>query len=202
MAKGFYHHIRQLWRKPKQGLGPLWRERLIKWRKTDAIVKVDKPLRLDRARSLGYKAKKGIYVARVRVKRGGRKRPRPTRKGRRTKRQTLRKVLKMNYKAVAERRAAQRFANWEVLNSYWVAQDGKFYWFEVILVNPIAPEIKKDKQLGWLASRKHRNRALRGLTSAGRKSRGLHKKGKGAEKVRPSKRAQSGERLYKKSRAK
>jgi large subunit ribosomal protein L15e len=35
----------------------------------------------------------------------------------------------------------------------------------------------------------HRGRAYRGKTSAGKRGRGLHKKGKGAEKLRPSLRA-------------
>ncbi len=202
MVKGMYHHIADIWKKPKEGLGSLWQQRLIEWRKSDAVVRVEKPLRLDRARNLGYKAKKGFVIVRVRVKRGGRKRPRPTRKGRRSKRQTIRKVLSMNYKWVAEQRVSRKFPNLEVLNSYWIAKDGKHYWYEVLLVNPHAPEIKSDKQLGWMASGTHKGRVFRGLTSAGKKSRGLRKKGKGAEKSRPSRRAQSSERLLKKSRAK
>jgi len=199
MAKGLYHYLREAWKNPREL--DLWRQRLIEWRKTDAVVKVDKPLRLDRARTLGYKAKKGFVIFRVRVKRGGRKRPRPTKKGRRSKRQTLRKILSMNYRWVAEQRVARKYKQLEVLNSYWVAQDGRYYWYEVILVNPEAPEIKNDKHLAWIANRKHKGRAFRGLTSAGKKSRGLRKKGKGAEKARPSRRAQSREREFKKSRA-
>ena len=200
MTKGFYKRIAEIWKRPKEGLGPLWQQRLILWRRTESVVRVDKPLRLDRARSLGYKAKRGIIVVRVRVKRGGRKRPKPTKKGRRSKRQTIRKILKLNYRAVAEQRAASKFRNLEVLNSYWVGKDGKYYWYEIILVNPHAPEIKTDKHLSWIKNQK--GRVFRGLTSAGRKGRGLHKKGKGAEKARPSRRAQSSERLLKKSRAK
>ena len=199
MAKGLYHYLRQAWKKPKEL--DLWRQRLIEWRKTDSIVRVDKPLRLDRARALGYKSKKGIILVRVRVKRGGRKRPRPTKKGRRSKRQTIRKILSMNYKWVAEQRAARKYKQLEVLNSYWIAKDGRYYWYEVILVNPHAPEIKSDKHLSWIATTP-RGRAFRGLTSAGKKSRGLRRKGRGAEKVRPSKRSQSSERALKKSRAK
>jgi len=199
MAKGMYKYLADVWKKPKQGLGELWRQRLIEWRKTDAIVKVPKPLRLDRARSLGYKAKKGFVIVRVRVKRGGRKRPRPTKKGRRSKRQTIRKILSMNYKWVAEQRANRKYKNLEVLNSYWLAKDGKYYWYEIILVNPHAPEIKKDKHIGWIA-KTPKARVFRGLTSAAKKSRGLRRKGRGAEKARPSKRAQSSERLLKKKR--
>ncbi len=200
MAGGLYKHLSEVWRNPKENIAD-WRARLMEWRRSDAVVRVEKPLRLDRARSLGYKAKRGFVIARVRVLRGGRKRPRPTKKGRRSKRQTIRKILAMNYKWVAEQRAARRFQNLEVLNSYWLAKDGRFYWFEVILVDPNAPEIKADKHLGWISGSAHRGRVFRGLTSAGRKSRGLRWKGHGAESARPSKRAQSGERWKKKSRA-
>ena len=46
------------------------------------------------------------------------------------------------------------------------------------------PNIVKDPQLKDLVSKQ--GRPFKGLTSAGRKSRGLRNKGKGAEKVRPS----------------
>jgi large subunit ribosomal protein L15e len=178
--KGTYHYIRELWKKPKH----VYQKKMIEWRKSNSIVKVARPLRLDRARALGYKAKKGIIVARVRIRRGGRKRPSRMGLGRRSKRQTIRKTLKMNYKWVAEQRAARKFKNLEILNSYWIGKDGKHYFFEVILVDPSKPEILKDKDLKWIARKK--KRAFRGLTSSARKSRGLRKKGKRAVKVRPS----------------
>ena len=163
-----YQYIREAWRKPKELAD--YKKRLIEWRKSNAIVRVDKPLRLDRARALGYKAKKGFVVARVRLMRGGRKRPR-RKKGRRSKRQTIRLTLGMNYKWVAEQRAEKRFKGLVVLNSYHLAKDGKYYFFEVILVDPNRPEIKADKKINWICSVK--GRAARGLTSAARKSRGL-----------------------------
>jgi len=183
-----YSYIKELWKKPKENLGKIWQERLIKWRKSNAVVRVEKPTRLDKARALGYKAKVGFIIARVRVRRGGRKRPKP-KGGRRSKRQTIRKVLKMNYQWVAEQRAARKFPNLEVLNSYWLARDGMYAWYEVIFVDPSRPEIKKDKNINWITSKKHTRRVFRGLTSAARKSRGLRKKGKRAIKVRPSLRA-------------
>ena len=177
-------YLRKAWKKPdKETL----RKRMIDWRKTNAVTKVDKPLRLDRARTLGYKAKKGIIIARVRLKRGGRRKARP-KKGRRSKRLTNKKVLKMNYGWVAEQRAAKKFRNLEVLNSYKIGKDGMHYFFEVILVDPSKPEIKSDKELSFLAKKSHKGRVFRGLTSAGKKSRGLRKKSKQL-KVRPSIRA-------------
>ena len=79
------------------------------------------------------------------------------------------------------------YLTFEVLNSYWVGEDGKNKFFEVIMVDPHHPAIKSDKQLGWIAEgNSHRGRAFRGKTSAGKRGRGLYNKGKGAEKLRPS----------------
>lgn len=172
MVKGLYHYIKQAWKKPDS---KTLRERMIEWRKTDSIVKVDKPLRLDRARSLGYRDKKGFVVLRVRLKRGGHKRPRPN-KGRRSKRLHTRKNLQMNYKEIAEQRVDKKYKNLEVLNSYVIGKDGMHYFYEVITVDPSKPEIKNDKKINWICNPKNKNRAIRGLTSAGRKARGLRSK--------------------------
>jgi len=182
MVKGLYQFIRQAWKKPDK---TTLRKRMIDWRKSNAFTKVDKPLRLDRARALGYKAKKGFIVVRVRLKRGGHKRPRPN-KGRRSKRLHARKNLKMNYKWIAEQRADKKYKNLEVLNSYMIGKDGIYYFYEVILVDPSKPEIKSDKNINWISKKK--KRGLRGLTSAAKKSRGLRSKSP-TSKTRPSVRA-------------
>ena len=157
------------------------------WRRDPVIKVIERPTRLDRARSLGYKAKKGYVIARVRLLRGGRTRPR-RKKGRRSKRMTSRKVLKMSYQWVAEQRGARRFTNLEVLNSYYIGKDGQHYFFEVILVDPEMPEIKNDDTINWITKPENRGRVFRGLTSAGKKSRGLSTKSR-EMKVRPSIRA-------------
>ena len=167
--KGMYYHIKQAWKKPD---AKILRERMITWRASPVFTKVEKPLRLDRARTLGYKAKKGFITVRVRIKRGGHKRPRPN-KGRRGKRLHTRKNLKMNYKWIAEQRVANKFTNLEVLNSYPIGKDGVNYFYEVILVDPKRPEIKNDKTMKWATKSKNRRRVFRGLTSSGKKSRGL-----------------------------
>ncbi len=89
---------------------------------------------------------------------------------------------------IAEERTARKFPNLEVLNSYWVGEDGRSKWFEVILVDPNSPSIKSDKDVNWITEPQHKRRVFRSLTSAGKKIRSLRHKGKGAEKVRPSKR--------------
>ena len=188
MVKGMYHYIRQIWKKPTR---EMLQKKMIKWRAGDSVERVAKPLRLDRARALGYKAKKGFVILRVRVRRGGRKRSRAGVKGRKTRKQTIRKTLKMNYKWVAEVRAARKYKSLEVLNSYFIGKDGKYYFYEIIMVDTNKPEIKKDRVIGWIASGKNKKRAERGLTSSAKKSRGLKgKRGKSPKKkVRPSLRA-------------
>ncbi|MBI5797319.1 50S ribosomal protein L15e [Candidatus Woesearchaeota archaeon] len=185
---GMYQEIRELWKQPKANLGELYKQRLIAWRKEDVLTPIKRPTRLDRARSLGYKAKKGITVLRVRVKRGGRKRE-ARKHGRRSRTMRRKKIVGMSYQWISEQKAQRKYKNLEVLNSYFVGKDGVHSWYEIILVDPFRPEIKSDKNLRWICYRKHTNRVLRGRTSAGQRSRGLHRKGTGTEKIRPSRRA-------------
>ncbi len=170
--------------------GLVQRQRLIDFRKKkEAIVTLEKPSNLPRAHALGYKAKRGFVVARARVRKGHGTRHRPS-KGRRPKRMGQNKITRnISIRWIAEQRAAKKFPNCEVLNSYWVGEDGKDKYFEVILVDTSAPEILSDKDINWICEPQHRGRAERGLTSAARKSRGLRGRGKGFEKMRPSLRA-------------
>jgi large subunit ribosomal protein L15e len=181
---GLYKFIKDAWKKPDK---KILRERMIEWRKEGALTKVEKPLRLDKARALGYKSKKGFVIIRVKLKRGGHKRPRPN-KGRRSKRLHTRKTLKMNYKWIAETRVQNKFKNLEILNSYPIGKDGVHYFYEVICVDPSKPEIKNDKTMNWISKPQNKKRALRGLTSAAKKSRGLRSKHP-TNKSRPSVRA-------------
>ncbi|RLJ08478.1 MAG: 50S ribosomal protein L15e [Candidatus Aenigmatarchaeota archaeon] len=182
-----YRFIRELWKRPKEALGKLWSQRLREWRKQPVVFRIEKPTRLDRARSLGYKAKPGFVVVRVRVKKGLRKRPKPA--GGRKPRAAGRFFSLAKSKQVrAEEKAARKYPNLEVLNSYWVGDDGSYTWYEVILVDKHHPQIRADPKINWICRPAHTRRVFRGLTSAGKKSRGLRSKGKGAEKVRPSKR--------------
>jgi len=179
----------EAWSKPdKSYVDELMRQRLIEWRKQPTIIRIDKPTRLDRARKLGYKAKQGFIIARIRVRRSGMRKQRP-RAGRRPKRMGVAKFKHAkSLKLIAEERTAKKFPNLEVLNSYWTGEDGRSKWFEVILVDPNHPVVKTDKNVGSITQKQHHHRVFRSLTSAGKKVRGLRRKGKGAEKVRPSKR--------------
>ena len=187
---GIYQKLREVWKKPKKSLGEAWQQKLMQFRREPVTVKIAKPTRLDKARALGYKAKQGIIVVRQRVLRGGHTRPKRW-GGRRSKHSSHKLTLRKNYKLIAEERANKKYVNCEVLNSYQVAKDGKYYWYEIILVDRKHPAIVKDKDLGWISEKQHKRRVYRGLTSAGSKVRGLRHKGKGAEKARPSRRAKN-----------
>jgi large subunit ribosomal protein L15e len=147
-----YRHLKEAWKRPGDSyVGEAMKSRVILWRRQPSIVRVEKPTRLDRARGLGYKAKKGFVVVRARVRRGGRRKPRPV-LGRRQKRMGVKKYTPAKSKRLmAEERAARKYPNLEVLNSYWVWQDGQYKWFEIILVDPSHPAIKSDKDVGWVA---------------------------------------------------
>ena len=182
---GAYKYIQALWKKPKENLGDIQKQRLIKWRREHTVVRVEHPTRIDRARTLGYKAKQGVIVARARVSKGGHERPRH-KKGRKPKNAGFFYTLAKSHQSVAEEKAGRKFPNTEVLNSYWVGADGRHKWYEVILIDKAHPAMQNDKDLGWITNPVHTRRAFRGLTSSGKKHRGLRNKGKGAEKMRPS----------------
>ncbi|KAE8710654.1 60S ribosomal protein L15 [Hibiscus syriacus] len=97
-------------------------------------LRVNHPTRPDKACRLGYKAKQGYVVYRVRVRRGGRKRPVPK-------------------------------------------------------VNPAHNAISNDPRINWICNPVHKHRELRGLTSAGKKYRGLRGNGHLHHKAQPSRRA-------------
>jgi large subunit ribosomal protein L15e len=161
--------MRDVWNSPKEN--ELWKQRLLEWRDQPATVRLEKPTRIDKARSVGYKAKQGIVVVRQRVLRSSHTR-RQIRKGRRPKHFGRRMNLRKNFQQIAEERVQKKFTNLVVLNSYWVAEDGKNYWFEVVLVDPSHPVIKADQSLNWVCEKKNLSRAFHGHTSAGRESQG------------------------------
>jgi len=180
---GLYKYLNKFWQDQKEQNKDLIRERLIQWRKEPSIVVMDKPTRLDKARMLGYKAKQGFIVARIRLGAGGRVRPWVSR-GRKPKRFGQHFSTMKNLQAIAELRANRKFPNMEVLNSYYVAGDSKSQWYEIILVDRAHPAIINDKDVSWITT--VRGRAARGLTAAGKRSRGSRRK----ESKFPAKRSQ------------
>jgi len=187
MAKSFYSHIRDAWKDPDDGkLAELQWQRQQEWREQGALERIERPTRLDKARSQGYKAKQGIVVVRASIRKGAARKERFV-AGRRTKRQGVTRITRRkNLQRVAEERTSKTYPNLRVLNSYSVGQDGSQKWFEVILVDPNHPAIENDDDLNWICEDQHEDRSGRGLTAAGRRNRGLQNRGKGAERMRPS----------------
>jgi len=181
--------LKKLWKKPKES--PYRQDRLITWRTEGAIVRVEDPTRPDKAHALGYKAKPGFVVVRARIDKGTRRRSR-VKKGRKPLKIGTKIPAKKAKQWMVEERVGKKYKNMEVLNSYWVGEDGKHHWYEVILVDRSHPQVLADKSINWVAGSANKGRVFRGLTSAAKKSRGLRNKGEGAEKIRPSQAANKG----------
>lgn len=189
---GAYKYLEELWKKKQTDLMRfVMRMRTWEYRQLGVIHRCTHPSRPDKARKLGYKRKQGYVVVRIRVRRGGRKRPVP--KGiiygkPKTQGVTGLKAYR-SLRAVAEERVGRKFSGLRVLNSYWVAQDATYKFFEVIMIDTAHNAIRNDAKINWICKPVHKHRELRGLTSAGKKFRGLRTKGKWDNKLRPSVRA-------------
>lgn len=113
----------------------------------------------------------------MRVRRGGRKRP--VIKGQTYGKPKTHGVNQLkprrNHRALAEQRAGRVCGNLRVLNSYWINQDALYKFYEVILVDPSHKAIRRDPRINWICSNVMKHRELRGLTGAGKSSRGLGK---------------------------
>lgn len=170
--KPLYKYETNAWKNlDEASMKELTKQRHMKWRRQPAIVRTEKPLRLSRARTLGYKAKQGFIIIRVRVRRGGLRKVAP-KGGRRQRHMGVTKFTpKKSMRMIAEERGNKKFPNLEVVNSYWVGEDGQYKWFEVILVDKtqLSPE-EASRILGKTPRRAHR-----GLTSIGKNVRGLRK---------------------------
>merc|ERR1712127_40400 len=185
---GAYKYLEELWKKKQSDVMRfILRVRCWEYRQLPAIHRASRPTRPDKARRLGYKAKQGFVVYRVRVRRGGRKRPnakgivygKPCNQG------VKHLKFQRSHRSVAEERVGKRCGNLRVLNSYWINQDASHKFYEVILVDPNHNAIRNDPRINWICSPVHKHRENRGLTSAGKISRSL---GKGTKynRVKPS----------------
>lgn len=177
---GAYKYLEELWKKKQSDvLRFLLRIRCWEYRQLAAVHRASRPTRPDKARRLGYKAKQGYVIYRVRVRRGGRKRPNP--KGIVYGKPATQGINQLKWerslRSKAEERAGRRCGNLRVLNSYWVNQDASYKFYEIILVDPYHSTIRNDPRINWISRPQHKHRELRGLTAAGRHSRGLLNKG-------------------------
>ncbi|KAF8818518.1 ribosomal protein RPL15 [Cardiosporidium cionae] len=186
-------YLEELWKKKQSDvLRFLLRVRTWSYRHEAAIHRCSRPTRPDKARRLGYKAKQGFVIYRVRVRRGDRKKDvskgivygKPKNQGVHKQKSTR------NLRSLAEERVGRKICgNLRVLNSYWVGQDATYKYFEVILVDPMHAAIRNDPRMNWICEATHKHRELRGLTSAGKTARGLRVKGGRANRLRPSRRS-------------
>lgn len=158
---GAYKYIAETFQKEYANREGVYRQRLTGWRKSPPIERAERPTNISKARLLGYKAKTGYAIVRARVKRGSRKRPKPM-GGRKPKNYYRYASPGISYQRIAEQRVARVHRNMEVLNSYWVGDDGNYSYYEVILADPAIIKTNAVRS---------RSKAFRGLTSAGRKGR-------------------------------
>eukprot|EP00477_Mikrocytos_mackini_P000075 GAHX01000079.1.p1 GENE.GAHX01000079.1~~GAHX01000079.1.p1 ORF type:complete len:204 (+),score=21.67 GAHX01000079.1:36-647(+) len=182
-------YINALWRtKQSDVMRYLLRLRAWEGRQLGRIVRLSSPSRPEKARALGYKAKQGYVIVRIRTRKHGMKRD--VRKGKlhRKPRNTGVYVKNdRNAQTIAETRVCREFPNLRILGSYWVAEDGTYKFYETILVDPMHNAVRNDGKMNWVCDGKHSGKADRGLTSSGRKARGLRGKGVKHHKNRPSK---------------
>ena len=162
---GAFMYMNELWKqKSSDVMRYVLRVRAWEYRHQHTIVRLRRPSRPEKAHMLGYKSKQGYAVFRVRIRRGGRKRPvhkgitfgKPKTSG------VIGLKLNMNNRAVAERRLGKQFGNLRVLNSYWVNQDSTFKWYEVIAVDPMHHAIRRDSRINWIVNAVHKHREQRG----------------------------------------
>jgi large subunit ribosomal protein L15e len=137
---GMHKYLTQTWNnREKTDLERHLRSLLIKWRREPVVHRVEFPTRLERARALGYKAKQGYVVVRVRIRKGGARKPRP-RAGRRQRALGVTRFTRsMSLKNIAEQKAKKKFPNLRILNSYYVSEDGTNHWYETIMRDPHNP---------------------------------------------------------------
>eukprot|EP00834_Sanchytrium_tribonematis_P008052 NODE_843_length_3569_cov_0.535447.p3 type:complete len:204 gc:universal NODE_843_length_3569_cov_0.535447:1633-2244(+) len=174
---GAYRYLEELSNKKQSDVARfLNRIRTWEYRQLPVVHKC-KPSRVDKAHRMGYKAKQGIVTYRIRVRRGGRKKPvhkgivygKPGSQG------VTQLKNQKSHQCIAEGRIGKRCGNMRVLNSYWAGQDATYKFFEVILVDPQHAAIRADPHYQWICSNKMKHRESRGLTSATKKSRGIGK---------------------------
>ncbi|MGC8478407.1 MAG: 50S ribosomal protein L15e [Candidatus Micrarchaeia archaeon] len=157
---GSYNEISKTFRDEYRSRSSLYKNRLEKWSAEPVVVRAEKPTNIARARRLGYKAIQGVIIARVRVNKGKRKRQKadggrkPSKSGRFFSRAK-------SLQRIAEEKAARRFSNCEVLNSYLVGSTGQKAFYEIILLDRASKSVASNPLYKSIISQK--GRAFRGV---------------------------------------
>lgn len=192
LTMGAFRYVTELWNKKQSDVMRfLLRIRAWEYRQQNILVRVPHPTRPYKARMLGYKSKAGYVIYRQRIARGGRRKHirKSHNVGKPASAGITKLKPKMGLRAIAELKAGKRLGSLRLLNSYWVNEDGKFKWYEMIFIDPFHQKIREDPRINWICAAKHKHRECRGKTSAGKMSRGLRHKGANAHKKRPSRAA-------------
>ncbi|MFQ5941106.1 MAG: 50S ribosomal protein L15e [Nitrososphaerales archaeon] len=142
-----YNYVARTWRKMWKEHSDELKAKAIEWRRQPAMLRIERPSKIDRARRLGYKAKQGFIVVRIRVGVGGMRKQRP-KAGRRPKHIGVVRIKQSdNMRKVAERRVGEKYPNMKVIGSYYLYKDGKNYWFECLLIDKNHPAILNDSEI-------------------------------------------------------
>ncbi|XP_049777532.1 60S ribosomal protein L15-like [Schistocerca cancellata] len=173
---GAYKHIQELYRKKQSDIMKfLLRIRCWQYKQLTRMGRAPGPLRPDKARRLGYRAKQGFVIYRIRVRRGGRKHrvPKDATYGKPKSLGVNELKPTRNFQSISEERVGRRCGALRMLNCCWVAQDSTYKYYEVILVDPAHKAIRRDAKINGICRAVMKHRELQGLTSAGSKSHGL-----------------------------
>lgn len=167
---GAYKYIKNNFREGYSERSEAFKARITSWNSGPSIARVDKPTNVARARELGYKDKQGVITARVRIRKGLSKREKP-KGGRKPSKSGRFFSTRKSRQSIAEERSSRAYSNCEVLNSYYVGEDGKSVYYEVMLLDRAAKPILSDPIYAKIVA--SRGRAFRGITSSGRRHRGI-----------------------------
>ncbi|MCL5100669.1 MAG: 50S ribosomal protein L15e [Candidatus Marsarchaeota archaeon] len=167
---GAYKYIKENFQNSYKQSSASLKDRLYRWHEEPSLVRLEHPTNVARARVLGYKAKQGVVVVRARIRKGLRKREK-NKGGRKPSKSGRFFSMKKSFQSIAEERVAAKYRNCEVVNSYYIGEDGTDKYFEVILADRSNKKVMHDPLYSGVI--RQRNRANRGLTSSGKKHRGM-----------------------------
>ena len=128
---GAAKYINASFQKSAKDRSETYRKRIRIWKKQNTVMRTN-PTNPVRARALGYKATKEFIVARVRMKKGNRVRPKADlgrKPGKTRKRVEPGRALSW----YAMQKSMRRFPNFQPINCYWAGEDGSEKFFEVIM---------------------------------------------------------------------
>lgn len=180
-----YKQMKQTFISEYKNRSDVYKSKIIKWNSEPPVIRVDGPTNIARARELGYRAKDGILMARIRVH-GGSKKRKQAGGGRKPSKSGRYFTFRKSSQAIAEERASRKFSNTVALNSYFVGESGSEKYFEVILLEKNSNALASDKRYANIVSKK--GRAYRGLTSSGKRHRGIIRKRFGSHRLRQANR--------------